>query len=657
MPGRGRNWRYGPWDDGPDPLAAPYDISAAVEDIGERILDGQTAADAVRDLMRQGMRGQRGLDEMRRRALRRAQELRNSGRMDGVLDQVRELLDEALEAERKALFADPDDDARLREARLGLLPDSTAQAVRELSDYDWKSAQAQKTYEQIRELLQQQVLDAQFRGMREALQQQDPAGMQRMKDAIADLNQLLEKRAAGTDTEQEFRDFMDKHGELFPDQPESLDELLDSMARQAAAMSRLMASLSPEQQQELADLMQQAWQDMDLASEMSRLSDNLRALRPDMGWDRRARMDGDESMSLPDATDALAELSDLEQLSEQLSQDYPGAELADIDEEAVRRALGRSAVDDVERLKQIERELERQGYLVRREGRLELSPKSARAIGQAALRKVFATLDFGARGEHDVRASGANGELTGTTREWRYGDEQPLEVVRTLTNSIRRDISQYRNGSLKIEPVDFEIRETETRSRAAVALLVDQSFSMVMNDTWRAAKTTALALHALATMQFPLDKVEIIAFANLARVIAPHELPDLDANEIQGTNLQHALMLAGRFFDRNRDADPVCLVITDGEPTAHLQRDGDWWFSWPPTRETVALTLAEVDRMTQRRVPLSFFRLGDDPRLAQFLDDVAHRNRGRVLAADSERLGASVVADYVKSRSGARSRR
>jgi len=199
---------------------------------------------------------------------------------------------------------------------------------------------------------------------------------------------------------------------------------------------------------------------------------------------------------------------------------------------------------------------------------------------------------------------------------------------------------------------DFEIRETERRTRAAVVLLVDQSFSMVMNDTWRTAKTTAMALHSLASTQFPLDAMEIIAFANLARRIAPHELPDLDANEIQGTNLQHALMLAGRFLDKHPDAEPVVMVITDGEPTAHLDRNGDWWFSWPPEPETINLTVAQVDAMTKRGVPLTFFRLGDEPRLAQFLDEMARRNGGRVLAPEGDRLGDYVVSDYLKRRAG-----
>jgi uncharacterized protein with von Willebrand factor type A (vWA) domain len=248
-----------------------------------------------------------------------------------------------------------------------------------------------------------------------------------------------------------------------------------------------------------------------------------------------------------------------------------------------------------------------------------------------------------------VHTTGASGELTGSTRAWQFGDEQAIDVVRTVGNAVRRRTLLGENET-RLLAEDFEVRETETRTRAAVALLVDQSFSMVMNDTWRPAKTTALALHALASTAFPLDALQVIAFANLARVVPPHELAELDASQVQGTNLQHALMLAGQFLDRHRDSEQIVMVVTDGEPTAHLLAGGDWWFDWPPSSETITQTVAQVDRMTSRGVPISWFRLGDEPRLVAFLDEMARRNHGRVFASTSDELGDFVVSDYVKSR-------
>ena len=644
-------YRYGRFDDGPDPLAPPYDAGRAIDELGERILDGSRVRDAVRDLLQNGADGLRGLDDLLRKVQQRRRSLERSGRMDGTLERAKELLDQAVSQEQQALFPDPSDDARFRETQLDALPNSTSAAVRELSNYDWRSPEARQSFQELKDMLAREVIDQQFRGMKQALQ--DPANSesrQALKDMMSDLNNLIDKHARGEDTESDFAEFMDKHGEYFPDNPESMEQLLDQLARQAAAMARMMDSLSPEQRDELSQLMAQAMQDMDLAAEMGRLGDSLRALRPDLPWSGRQRLRGDEPLSLGDATEALADLADLDQLSESLSQDYPGASLEDVDEEAVARALGRQAVDDLRQLQELERELERQGYLTNKGGDIELTAKAIRRIGQSALRKVFASLERGKRGDHDVHNAGAAGELTGTTRQWQFGDEQPIDVVRTVANSVQRRMIDPDGPMLNSD--DFEIRETERRTRAAVVLLVDQSFSMVMNDTWRTAKTTAMALHSLASTQFPLDAMEIIAFANLARRIAPHELPDLDANEIQGTNLQHALMLAGRFLDKHPDAEPVVMVITDGEPTARLDRNGEWWFSWPPEPETINLTVAQIDAMTKRGVPLTFFRLGDEPRLARFLDEMARRNGGRVLAPEGDKLGDYVVSDYLRRRSG-----
>jgi len=645
-------YRYGGYHEGPDPLAPPFDVAGALDELGDRVLDGADPRSALRDLLRRGTDGRRGLDELLRKARQRRRALQESGRLDGTLEEVRELLDRAVEQEKNALFPDPSDDARMRESELNSLPNDTARAVQQLDAYQWRSPEAKQTYQQIRELLQQEVLDAQFRGMKQALQSGNPEDMQRVKDMMSDLNQMLEADSRGEHTQQDFDEFMSKYGDFFPDQPENLEELVESLARRSAAAQRLMDSLTPEQRAELQGLMDQAFSDdLDLQMQMSQLGSSLRDRRPDLFNQSPARMQGDSGMGMGQGTSALEEMADLESLEEMLGQDYPGASIEDVDEELVRSALGRKAVDDLEALKRMERELERAGYLTRAGGENELTPKAVRRIGQTALRRVFSSLKAGPRGDHDTRDAGAAGELTGASRAWRFGDEQPLDVVRTVSNAIRR------NGvgpKVTLDVDDFEVRETERRTRAAVCLLVDQSFSMVLNDTWREAKTTALALHALAESQFPQDAICVIGFANMARTVPAAELASLDVPGFQGTNLQHALMLAGRFLDKHPDAEPVVLVVTDGEPTAHLERDGEWTFNWPPSQETLSVTLAEVDRMTRRGATMSIFRLGDDPRLEQFVDGVARRNGGRVFASSGNRLGDYVVTDYLARRKGKR---
>jgi len=649
-------YRYGAWHGGPDPLEPPFDVRRALDEIGDDVLAGASPGEALRRLLQQGTGdpgGLRGLDELRRKVRRQARQARRRGRLDGTLEQVRELLDRALAAERRELFPDPDDSARFAEAQLDALPDDPARAVRELSDYQWRSDEARQAYEEIKDLLRREVLDSQFRGMRDALRGASAEDMARIREMISALNDMLEADARGQHTQEQFDRFMAEYGEFFPENPADLAELVDTLARRAAAQQRLLDSLSDEQRQELADLMAGAMGDAGLAGELERLQQGLRAARPDLRWGGRERMDGDRPLGLGDATGALQEIADLEELDAMLDQDYPGASLDDIDPELVERALGRQAVDDVEALRRIERELQRQGYLNRSGGQLELTARAVRRLGATALRRVFSVLDSGGRGTHDVRDAGAAGEPTGSSRGWEYGDEQPLEVVRTVRNAVLR----AGPGPVKLAVEDFEVIETERRTSATVALLVDLSYSMALRGTWGAAKSTALALHSLVTTAYPQDKIEIIGFSNYARVISPTELAGLSWDMVQGTNLQHALMLARRHLDRYRDGEPVIMVVTDGEPTAHLSRDGHPEFAWPPLPETLAVTLAEVERCTRRGATINVFMLDEEPALVRFVDELARRNGGRVFSPRPERLGEYVVSDYLRARRGRRSRR
>ncbi|MCU1595780.1 MAG: von Willebrand factor type [Frankiales bacterium] len=639
-------FRYGAWAGGRDPLEPPFDVAQAVDELGERVLNGQSPRQALRDLMRRGTDGLRGLEDLRRQVARRQKEARQKGRLDGTLEEVKALLEEAVELEKQALFPDPSDAARLAEMELDGLPQDTARAVQQLKPYQWKSQEARETYDKIDDLLRREVLDSQFQGMKDALESASPEDMQRIKDMLADLNTMLSNDAQGLHTQQDFEEFMAKHGEHFPSQPGTLEELVDDLARRAAAQQRLMDSLTPQQRQELGELMQGAM-DMDMQSQMAQLGDALRNARPDLPWGGRERMSGEQGMGMGDATTALEELADLDDLEAALGQDYPGASLDDIDEEAVQRALGRGALDDIRALQRIEKELQLQGYLTRdASGKLELSPRAVRRLGATALRKVFHQLDAKGRGSHDVRDAGAAGDITGSSRRWEFGDEQPLDVVRTVRNAVMR------SGPVKLQVDDFEVVETERRTTAAVALLVDLSFSMELRGTWAAAKQTSLALHSLVTTQFPQDAIEIIGFSDYAQVLKPEQLAGLDPQRVQGTNLQHALMLAGRFLGKHPNAEPVVLVVTDGEPTAHLTRDGYADFCWPPSHETTTLTLAEVERITRRGATINVFMLDDEPRLVAFIEHLAERNGGRVFAADPDRLGEYVVSDYLRARRG-----
>ncbi|MEV6965761.1 hypothetical protein AB0M47_11655 [Hamadaea sp. NPDC051192] len=649
----GNRFRYGLWRGGPDPLAPPYDVRAAVDEVGADVLSGGSLREALRDLLRRGPSGRGGLDDLSARARRMRLEAMRRGSLDGAVTRSQALLDQALAAERDELAGRDDDAARFAEAILDSLPRSTARAVEELSRYEWASEQARQTYQQILDGLRQEVLEQRFSGLRDALgaTANDPAAQQRLARMMSDLNDLLGRHARGEDTQDAFAAFMREHGEFFPEQPGSVEELIDALARRAAAGEQLMRSLSASQRAELAGLMDQALAGSGLSGQMAELTANLRALRPDLPWDRQSRVRGQEPLGYGEAAGALGEIADLDELIEQLAQEHPGATLDDVDVEAVERNLGRAAADDVRRLRELERELRRQGWVTRGADGLTLSPKALRRLGGTALRRVFADLAEGRRGQHDLRDAGAAGEVTGASRLWAYGDEQPLDVVRTVTRAVTR---RGAGVPVTLQVDDFEVAETERRASAAVALCVDLSFSMMADGRWGPMKQTALALSHLVATRFPQDALQIVGFSRVAGVLSQQELAAVEPDFVQGTNLQHALRLAARHLHRHPGFEPVVLIITDGEPTAHLDTDGEAVFSWPPMHETVQATVAEVDGLTRSGATLNFFMLGEDPGLRRFVDAVARRNGGRVFTPEAEELGRYVVSDYLRARRGRR---
>lgn len=648
----GNRFRYGQWRGGPDPLAPPYDVRAAVDAVGAEVLAGGSLREALRDLLRRGPQGRGGLDDLAARARRLRRDALRRGDLDGAVTRARALLDQALAAERDELRGRDGDDARFAEAVLDNLPRSTARAVEELSGYDWASDEARQTYQRILDGLRGEVLEQRFAGLRDAARAAaDPAAQRQLAEMMRDLNDLLARHARAEDTTDAFAEFMRRHGEFFPERPRDVDELVDVLARRAAAGERLMRSLSDRQREELAGLMRQSLGDQ-LAGELSQLDGHLRALRPDLNWQRGERVRGDQPLGYGEATGALGEIAELDELLDALDQEHPGATLDDVDVDAVARTLGRDAADDVRRLRELEQELRRQGWVTRDADGLTLSPKALRRLAGTALRRVFADLTAGPRGQHDLRSAGAAGEVSGASRPWEFGDEQPLDVVRTLTRAVRRAGPTV---PVQLAVEDFEVVETERRASAAVALCVDLSYSMISQGRWGPMKQTALALSHLVATRFPQDALQIIGFGRQALPLTQQELAAVEPDLEQGTNLQHALRLAARHLRRHPGAEPVVLVVTDGEPTAHLDPDdGEAYFHWPPLPETIEATVREVDNLTRYGATLNLFMLGDDPGLRRFVDAVARRSKGRMFTPDLDDLGEYVVSDYLRARHGRR---
>ncbi|HEY2878311.1 VWA domain-containing protein [Nocardioides sp.] len=653
--------RYTPYDGGPDPLAPPVDIAEALDSIGEDVMAGYSPERAMREFLRRGGQSQRGLDDLARRIAEKRRELTQRHNLDGTLQEVRELLDHAVLSERGQLARDismDDGDRALRELTLDNLPPSTAAAVSELSTYDWQSREAREDYEKIKDLLGREMLDQRFAGMKQALENATDEDRAAINEMLTDLNDLLSKHQQARTSEdtaavdRAFADFMDKHGEFFPENPQNVEELIDAMAQRAAAAQRMMNSMTAAQRAELMALAAQAFGSPALMQQLAQLDASLQALRPGEDWNGSERFDGEQGLGLGDGTGVLQDIADLDDLGEQLAQSYDGARLDDIDLDKLAQQLGNDAAVDARTLQRLEQALRDSGYLKRSsDGQLKLSPKAMRQLGKALLKDV-ATRMSGRQGQRDLRQAGAAGELSGATREWQFGDTEPWDVTRTITNAVRRTVGEggsVREG-LRLRVDDVEVSETEARTQAAVALLVDTSFSMAMDGRWVPMKRTALALHTLIRSRFRGDALQLIGFGRHAQVMDIEELTGLDAMWDKGTNLHHALLLANRFFRKHPSAQPVLLIVTDGEPTSHLEPNGEVYFEYPPHPLTVAYSVRELDNSGRLGAQTTFFRLGSDPGLARFVDSMARRVDGRVVAPELDDLGAAVLGSYLGSR-------
>ncbi len=627
---------------------------------------GYSPERAMREFLRRGGMDQKGLDDLANRVAQKRQELLSKHNLDGTMAQIRELLDRAVLSERKQLAREMGEDARFAEMQIENLNPSTAAAVSELSDYAFHSTDAEQDYEAIKDLLGREMLDQRFAGMKKALEGATDEDREAINEMLQDLNAMLEARRLGEPTDEMFTDFMVKHREHFPENPQTIDELLDALAQRAAAAQRMRNSMTQEQRDELDALAQQAFGSSDLRDSLSQLDDNLRSLRPGEDWGGSQKFDGEQGLGLGDGTGALQDLADLDALAEQLAQQHQGASMADVDLELLARQLDDEAAVDAATLAALERALKDTGLIQRgSDGALKLSPKAMRQLGKSLLKDVAERMS-GRSGARDLRRAGAAGERSGATREWQFGDTEAWDVTRTVLNAHTRNAiestavesttsesgtsARTRPGGIRLQLGDVEVQETEARTQAAVALLVDTSFSMAMEGRWVPMKRTALALHQLISTRFRGDALELISFGRYAETQEIERLTAREPEYEKGTNLHHGLMLAQRHFRKHPSAQPVLLIVTDGEPTAHLEPGGEPFFDYPPHPLTIARSVRELDQCARMGAQTTFFRLGSDAGLARFVDEMAKRVDGTVVAPELDELGAAVVGSYLKSR-------
>jgi uncharacterized protein with von Willebrand factor type A (vWA) domain len=656
-------FRYSRWDG--TQVGFDLDADAVLEQITDDLLYHGDLHAALRRLLQQGFRDRQGQDvqgvrDLMNRLRQERQERLDRYDLGGVYDEIAEELREVVQQERDEIdrqlqqardSGDPRREetaqgaADERNMQLEMLPPDLAGMVRELQSYDFASAAAQQRFEELVERLRQQVLDSYVNRMTGAVESMTPEDMARMKDMMAELNHMLEQRARGE--EPDFEGFMERYGDFFPENPQTLDELLEVLARRMAAMQAMLASMTPEQRAQIAALADQLLEDMDLRWQVDQLGSQLRSLFPQMGWDQGYNFRGDDPLGMSQAAQTMEELGDLDRLEQLLrGAANPGA-LAEADIDRARELLGDDAARSLEQLGKLTKMLQDSGLIDQREGRLELTPKGLRRIGRNALQDLFAKLARDKLGNHDMERSGVGHERTYETKSYEFGDPFNLHIERTVRNAVGRSGG---GTPVKLTPDDFEVERTEYVVRSSTVLMLDLSLSMPMRDNFLAAKKVAMALHSLISMQFPRDYLGLVGFSEVAREIKPQDLPEVSWDFVYGTNMQHAFQISRRLLARQAGTKQI-IMITDGEPTAHFEPGmAEPFFSYPPVRETVDATLREVVRCTREGIKINTFMLDPNGHLRTFVERLTRLNQGRAFFTSPETLGDYVLVDFIEQK-------
>ena len=642
-------FRYSRWD-GTQSLP---DLSAddVLDDMADDILGYGDLRSALQRLMNQGLKppqGERtpGLRDLLEKLRQRRQERMRDHDLGSAVDDIVKKLEQVVRTERQAI----DDrlqgrDRERRRQALDQIPPDAAGRLRELQGYDFFDADAEQQFDDLLNSLRQQMMQPFMQGMQNALQNMTPEDLRRMREMIQDLNRMLAQRANGE--EPDFDAFKQKWGDVFPG-AESLDDVLEQLGQRMAAMQSLMQSLSPGQREQLDEMMRSLFlKDERLEAAMRQLGMHLSELLPLDEMSRRYPFEGDRELNLQEAMRLMEELQKMDALERELKGVRKLEDLDTIDPAAVEQLAGEQARRDLERLQEIARKLEEAGYLEREGGELKLTARAIRKIADKALRDIFARLKRDRFGGHALQRRGAGGDQTDESKRYEFGDPFLLDLHDTVMNAIDR------NGPgtpVRLTPDDFSVVRTELRTQAATVVMLDMSRSMLNNGYFLPAKKVALALSALIRGQFPRDALYIVGFSLYAREFTAAQLPTLSWSEWNmGTNMHAGFMISRKLLARHTGGNKQILMVTDGEPTAHMEGD-EADFSYPPTRRTIEETLKEVQRCTRERITINTFMLERSSWLMSFVEQMTQINRGRAFYATPDRLGEYLVVDYVSAR-------
>jgi uncharacterized protein with von Willebrand factor type A (vWA) domain len=382
------------------------------------------------------------------------------------------------------------------------------------------------------------------------------------------------------------------------------------------------------------------------ATQFQDLLDELESIRACEEFQRRygELFRGSEALGYEEALEVMEALRRLKQLEDELLAN----DVERISVEELGSLLGAALARQFGQLRQLVTRLNESGYLSAEGGRMQLSPKGVRRIGQLALREIYQGLLRDRSGSHEIDHRGVSEVQPEVTKPYMFGDAFNLDLPRTFKNALARGCGT----PLGLRPEDFEVHETHHATTTSTVLLLDMSWSMSWEGRFAAAKKVAMALESLIRTRYPHDYFGIVGFYTRATELKVRELPEASWNMGDPfTNLQDGLRLASDLLRRHPSTNRYMIVITDGQPTAYFLR-GRLYCEWPLSFGGISMcaaqeTLREVERVTRRGIVINTFMLDDSPSLRAFVERMTRINKGRALFTRPGRLGEYLLVDYI----------
>jgi uncharacterized protein with von Willebrand factor type A (vWA) domain len=667
-------YRYSEWD-GSQGL---FDLDAdeLMDQVGHNLFSGRDLSDILQMMQFRGIRNSQGtrlpsIQELLQQLRQKRQSQLQKYKLGSVMDDIRRKIDNILKMERQGIQRklnesrqkagkgsgelNPEEMQRLLNAldekatqnlkKLDALPPDIGGKIKTLAQYDFMDEEAKRQFQELMDMLKKNAMESYGRDLIQQIKNLDASALASIRHMVEAINHMLEQRMKGE--EPDFKKFMEQFGNYFgPQPPQNLDELIERLQSQIAQAQSLLGSLSPEDREELIGALNSVI-DAGTEYELAKLATNLETLYPSDKLRKEYLFSGEESISYSEAIRLMETLQKMDKLEAQFMDSQFDRSIDAVDEQLVKELIGNQAAEELEKLRNITRILEEAGYIHWKDNKYQLTPRGMRKIGQKALQDIYAQLKKDRLGGHNIKVRGAGGERLEETKKYEFGDDFNIHIQKTIMNSLYRDI-ETRPIRLNVE--DFEVFKTEGLTQSATVLMLDLSLSMPMRGNFEAAKRVAIALDGLIRTQYPKDSLYIVGFSSYARQVKKEDLCYMVWDEFDPyTNIQHGLCLARKLLTKERCTNKNIILVSDGEPTAHIE-DGNIFSQYPPSLRTLQLTLREVRNCTKRGIVINTFMLERGAFLSAFVTQMARTNKGRVFFTSADGLGQYLLVDYISKK-------